>query len=325
MVALLWIATVIIIHPVQPYGNLADKNIERIFMMKPIVVFGFDMETDIGSWTPFYDGLVKGTPRILPVLDKHDITATFFFVGDAARRYPKIVRMVDRAGHEVGCHTLYHETIGDELFAIPGIKPMLPEECFHRIEVAADMVNKVLGKKTRSFRAPRLWGSTAMLNALEDLGFIADASYPLYYYKKRLVPYHPSRKDWTKEGSMKILEIPNFADMTIKSKDEYGRDRDQWPLFRTKGAAALMKHIDNMLAFYERKKLPPVLCFYMHPWEFYEMPRGIIHFGEGAVRPDPFIVKNCGKVAVRELDKLIALLKQRGAEFCSCRELSRRF
>ena len=34
------------------------------------VVFGFDMETDIGSWTPFWNGLLKGTPRILKLLDK---------------------------------------------------------------------------------------------------------------------------------------------------------------------------------------------------------------------------------------------------------------
>lgn len=293
--------------------------------MKPKVVFGFDMETDIGSWTPFYEGLKKGTPRILSALEKQNITATFFFVGAAARQYPQIVKMVDKAGHEVGCHTLYHETIGDELFPIPGLKPVLPEECFHRIEVAAAMVRKVLGKKITSFRAPRLWGSTAMINALENLGFTADASYPLYFYAKRLVPYHPSRKDWTRAGRLKILEIPNFADLTIKSKDRYGRDRDQWPLFRTEGADALMKHIDNMLQFYERNKLPPVLCFYMHPWEFHEMPKGQIHFGEGSVRPDPFIVKNCGKVAVNELDKLITQLKKRQADFCCCRDLTKIF
>jgi peptidoglycan/xylan/chitin deacetylase (PgdA/CDA1 family) len=289
---------------------------------RPQVIFGFDMETDVGSWTPFYEGLQKGTPRILAMLAKHKITGTFFFVGDAARRYPRIVKMVDKAGHEVGCHTLYHETIGDELFPIPGLKPVLPEECFHRIEVAAGMVAKVLGRRVTSFRAPRLWGSTAMVNALEDLGFTADATYPLYFYEKRLVPYHPSRKDWTKPGNMKILEIPNFADMTIKSSDQYGRDRDQWPLFRTRGAAALIKHIDNMLEFYARKKLPAVLCFYMHPWEFYEMPQGKIHFGEGAVVPDPFIVKNCGSVAIREFDKLIVFLKSRKADFYSCRDLA---
>ena len=42
------------------------------------------------------------------------------------------------------------------------------------------------------------------------------------------------------------------------------------------------------------------------------MPSGLIHYGEGAVLPDPFIVKNCGAVAVQELDKLIGMLKERG-------------
>lgn len=218
--------------------------------MQPKVVLGFDMETDIGSWTPFYEGLVHGTPKLLEVLAKHGARSTFFFVGDAAREHPEIVKISADAGHEIGCHTLYHETIGDELFPIPGVKPVLPEECYRRIQVATDIVEQALGSKVTSFRAPRLWGSTAVVNALEDLGFTCDASYPMYFYKDRLVPYHPSREDWTKEGDMKLLEIPNFADMTMQSNDEFGRDRDQWPLFRTEGARAMVSHVDNMLAFY---------------------------------------------------------------------------
>jgi peptidoglycan-N-acetylglucosamine deacetylase len=260
--------------------------------MNPSVVLGFDMETDVGSWTPFYEGLVHGTPKILELLGRHNIDATFVFTGDSAKTHPEVVKMVHDAGQEVGCHSLYHETIGDELFDIPGVKPLLPEECFHRLEVATKVVQDVLGEKVTSFRAPRLWGSTAMVNALEDLGYTADLSYPLYYYEKRLAPYHPSREDWTAEGNMRILEIPNFANMTIQSSDQYGRDRDQWPLFRTEGAGSLIKHIDNMLDFYTQKQIDPVICFYMHPWEFHEMPQGAIHFGEGAVLPDPFITKN---------------------------------
>jgi len=289
------------------------------------VMLGFDMETDIGSWTPFYEGLVKGTPKMLKILARRGVKATFFFVGDAARQHPEVVRHVAEAGHEVGCHTIYHETIGDELFPIPGLKPVLPEECFHRIEVAADWVQQILGKKVTSFRAPRLWGSTAMVNALEDLGFTADASYPMYFYRDQLAPYHPSRKDWTKSGRMKILEIPNFADMTITSKDPYGRDRDQWPLFRTTGAKAVMKHIESMVGLWTKKRQPQVVCLYMHPWEFHEMPAGLIHFGEGAVQPDPFIIKNCGKVALLELDRLIGLFLDRGAEFATARGLTKLF
>jgi hypothetical protein len=63
-----------------------------------------------------------------------------------------------------------------------------------------------------SFRCPRLFGSTAVVNALEALGYRTDASYPLYYYRKRLAPYHPSREDWTQEGESRLLEIPNFAE-----------------------------------------------------------------------------------------------------------------
>ena len=293
--------------------------------MKPTIVFGFDMETDIGSWTPFYNGLVNGTPRLLEVLENQSVDATFFFVGDAVKKHPEIVKMVDNAGQEVACHTLYHETVGDEMFPIPGLTPILPEECYHRLEVANDVVEQALGKKVTSFRAPRLWGSTAMVNALEDLGFTADATYPMFFHHDRLAPYHPSREDWTKEGDMKILEIPNFADMTIESNDEHGRDRDSWPKFRTEGAEALIVHIDNMLKMYQQKNIAPVLCFYLHPWEFYEMPQGLIHFGEGAVKPDNFIVKNCGEVALAELDKLIVMLKERGATFSTTKDLAKDF
>ncbi|MHB9023179.1 MAG: polysaccharide deacetylase family protein [Armatimonadota bacterium] len=290
--------------------------------MNPTVVFGFDMETDIGSWTPFYEGFKQGTPRILDTLSRQQITATFFFTGESVSLHPEVVKAVDRAGHEVGCHTLYHETIGDELFPIPGLKPVLPEEVFHRLEVATDYVQRALGKPVTSFRAPRLWGSTAMVNALEQLGYTADASYPLYFYQQQFAPYHPDRNDWTQAGDLRLLEIPNFADMTIASSDQYGRDRDQWPLFRTQGAEALMTHIDNMLALYAEKGLPAVLCFYMHPWEFHPMPQGLIHYGEGSVMPDPELIKNCGEVAVRELDRLITLLKSRGAVFTTARDLA---
>lgn len=290
--------------------------------MDPTVVFGFDMETDIGSWTPFYEGLVHGTPRVLELLDRYHITATFFFTGDAARSHPEVVQAVSAAGHEVGCHSLYHETLGDEIIPIPGLRPVLPEECRHRLEVATDVVEQSLGGKVFSFRAPRLWGSTAMVNALEELGYVADASYPMFFHKNRLAPYHPSRSDWTAEGDMRILEIPNFADMTIPSSDPHGRDRDQWPIYRTEGAEALMVHIDNMLGLYRQKGLPAVLCFYLHPWEFHEMPAGPIHYGEGAVIPDPFIIKNCGLAAVQELNKLVEMLKNRGCVFAKARDLA---
>ena len=60
------------------------------------VVIGLDMETDIGSFTDRYEGVQKGTPRLLDLFDRHRIRATFFWTGHAAENNPNIVRRVRR-------------------------------------------------------------------------------------------------------------------------------------------------------------------------------------------------------------------------------------
>lgn len=284
-------------------------------MSKTYVLFGVDMETDVGSFTPFYNYTRSGTEKILNIYKKHGVNGTFFFTGECAKENPECVKMVLESGNEVGVHSLYHETVGDELFNIPGNKPLLPEEVPLRVKRAVEWVEAVAGVKTVSWRCPRLWGSTAVCNALEDMGFKADASYPLYFYRERFVPYHPSREDWTQEGDLKLLEIPNFADMTMESHDPgLERDRDQWPLFRTESAESLMERIVSYEKFAESKGLPAVLCFYFHPWEFEECHTEY-HYGEGGVTVDEFIVRGTGEKACAEFDKLIGLLKQGGREF----------
>ncbi len=288
---------------------------------EPIVVLGIDCETDVGSFYTTYNGLVHGTPKLLDLLAQRSIEATFFFTGAAARAHPEVVRAVLEAGHEVGCHSLFHETVGEALFDVPCVTPILPEEVEHRLEVATQWVEEAAGAMPVSFRAPRLFGGTRMLVALERLGYVADASYPMYYYGEPLAPYHPSPEDWTKPGDMRILEIPNFADMTVDSKDPYGRDRDQWPLFRTESAQALLEHVDNFVGYVRAKGLRPVLCFYFHPWEFVEQPESM-HIGEGIVAPDPFIIKNCGEYALEQFAALLDGLAERGCKFMTARRLA---
>jgi len=285
------------------------------------VLFGFDMETDCGSWSPYYEGLVKGTPLILELLKSKGINATFFFTGEAANLHPEIVEEIVRINseHDIGCHSLYHETIGDPIFEIPGIKPLLPEEVKHRLEIATEFVQKASGIKPVSFRSPRLWGSTSVVLALEELGYLADASYPMYYFEKQLVPYHPSRENWLEKGDLKIVEIPNFADMTIESKDRYKRDRDQWPVFRNKDGYALLEHVRNFIEFIKVKNLPAFLCFYFHPWEFIEMPDRF-SYGEGTVIPDRFLIENCGSYALKQLEIVIDGLLDKGAYFITAKK-----
>ena len=60
----------------------------------------------------------------------------------------------------------------------------------NRLRLATDWVESVASIRPVSFRAPRLFGSTAMINVLEQLGYVSDVSYPMYYLRDRLAPYH---------------------------------------------------------------------------------------------------------------------------------------
>ena len=53
------------------------------------------------------------TPRILEILAKYNVTATFFMVGQNVFNYPEAARAVIEAGHEVGNHTFTHPHIAN--------------------------------------------------------------------------------------------------------------------------------------------------------------------------------------------------------------------
>jgi peptidoglycan/xylan/chitin deacetylase (PgdA/CDA1 family) len=48
------------------------------------------------------------TPRVLDVLRRHGVAATFFVVGREAERHPDLVRRIAAEGHAVGNHTYSH-------------------------------------------------------------------------------------------------------------------------------------------------------------------------------------------------------------------------
>lgn len=84
-------------------------------------------------WRVFVDAVVRGprgthgvvltfddgphptwTPRILAILAKHGVKATFFVVGRKAEEHPELVRAILEGGHTVGLHSYAH----DRLFAL---------------------------------------------------------------------------------------------------------------------------------------------------------------------------------------------------------------
>ena len=283
--------------------------------MEKYILFGFDMETDIGSYLKTYHGIQRGTPRILNILANYGIKATFLFTGDAALNNSDQVVAIVKAGHEAGCHSLKHETVGDVGFNMPNDTPILEEEIHHRLEKNLEIVKSVSGKKPVSFRAPRLWQGDAQMKTLEQFGFKVDASYSVSTHKKRVIPYHPSADNWLEEGNMNILEIPNFA--FPNDKNDYSRffcRNDQWPLLRLLGAEFVFENAKYFID--EQKKLSNicVLLFYLHPWEFEEMPEKY-QYDEGVFIFKPELHKNCGQFMTAEFDKYIKMCLNDGFKF----------
>ena len=57
----------------------------------------------------FDDGPIPEiTPWVLDILDKYNIKATFFLVGDNVRKHPEEFKMILERGHKVGNHTFNH-------------------------------------------------------------------------------------------------------------------------------------------------------------------------------------------------------------------------
>lgn len=51
------------------------------------------------------------TPLLLDLLARHNARATFFMVGEAALRFPSLVRRVAAEGHAIGNHTWNHQSL----------------------------------------------------------------------------------------------------------------------------------------------------------------------------------------------------------------------
>ncbi len=95
---------------------------------------------DKSIYLTFDDGPIpEATPWVLETLQKYNIKATFFCVGDNVRKYPHIYNELLNQGHSVGNHTFNH------LNALV----TKPQDYFENIEKASNYINSNL------FRPPR--------------------------------------------------------------------------------------------------------------------------------------------------------------------------
>src|SRR5450432_4562331 len=51
------------------------------------------------------------TQRLLELLGRHEVRATFFLIGSFVRRRPEIARAIRQGGHLLGNHTMTHPSL----------------------------------------------------------------------------------------------------------------------------------------------------------------------------------------------------------------------
>ena len=116
------------------------------------------------SWGQY--GTRVGVPRILDLLQKQTIPATFFVPAVAALLHPDEQRRVIAEGHEIGLHGWIHE-----------LNATLPEVNERELHFrAADTLEKITGKRAVGMRTPSWDFSDATLKIQRELGLIYDSS-----------------------------------------------------------------------------------------------------------------------------------------------------
>ncbi len=116
------------------------------------------------SWGQY--GNRVGIPRILEILRREDIKASFFVPAVAAKLYPDEQRRVISEGHEIGLHGWIHE-----------LNSVLPEVIERDLHLrAADALEAITGIRPVGMRTPSWDFSPSTLKIQRELGLIYDSS-----------------------------------------------------------------------------------------------------------------------------------------------------
>jgi peptidoglycan-N-acetylglucosamine deacetylase len=111
----------------------------------------------------FDDGPDKTfTPAIMDVLNKHDIKAVFFVIGQKAEENPDLIRSIVAGGHVVGSHSYSHHFFFD-LF---GSQKMVEE-----LQKTESVLGQIVNRKIRLFRPPYGVTNPPLARALKNMKY----------------------------------------------------------------------------------------------------------------------------------------------------------
>ncbi len=123
---------------------------------------------DMNTPTPISRGEFGsvGAARILALLQKYDIKATWFTPGHTIETYPDICKRVWAEGHEIGHHGYLHEP--------PGQLSREQEEA--ALKRGSDCILRLTGQPARGYRSPAWDLSPHTIELLLAHGFVYDSS-----------------------------------------------------------------------------------------------------------------------------------------------------
>lgn len=84
------------------------------------------------------------TPKVLAILKKYNIKATFFVVGANAKKYPELVKQISEEGHVVASHSMTH----------PMLTKLSASRLQYEVTEPQKIVDNILGKKPACLRYP---------------------------------------------------------------------------------------------------------------------------------------------------------------------------
>ena len=133
----LGLAIVVVVIPYVFVKHLGMGVLKRGSAAVPTVGLTFDDGPD-----------PEATPRVLDILARRGVRATFFMVGEAADAHPDLAKRVVAEGHEVASHSYRHR---HALFHRP------PLTGFFDTRTGIRRLEQLLKRRTTFFRAP--WGA----------------------------------------------------------------------------------------------------------------------------------------------------------------------
>lgn len=114
-------------------------------------------------------GAVDGLPRLLRMLDRQQVPASFFIPAVSALLHPQMIKDIQASslGHEIGVHGWIHERL-----------PLLDNEQEEQrlLDQSIETLTKLTGKRPVGYRAPSWKFSRWTLGQVKAAGFLYDSS-----------------------------------------------------------------------------------------------------------------------------------------------------